>query len=56
MGIPEGKKRWELAGRQKQDKEYLLLYKLSTFLNPDLRKQTGNYKTHRRLIVKVDYK
>lgn len=44
-GTPEGKKLQELAGIQKQDKQYLLLDKLSTFMNPDLRKN----ETLRRL-------
>ncbi len=44
-GTPEGKKLQELAGIQKQDKQYLLLDRLSTFMNPDLRKD----ETIRRL-------
>lgn len=44
-GTPEGKKLQELAGIQKLDKQYLLLDKLSTFMNPDLR----NNETIRRL-------
>ena len=44
-GTPEGKKLQKLAGIQKQDKQYLLLDKLSTFMNPDLRKN----ETIRRL-------
>jgi hypothetical protein len=44
-GTPEGKKLNELTGIQKHDKKYLSLDKLSTFMNPDLRKN----ETIRRL-------
>jgi len=37
-GTPEGKKLHDLTGLQKHDKKYLLIDKLSTFMNPELRR------------------
>lgn len=48
-GTPEGKKLQELAGLQKQDKEYLALDKLSTFINSDLRSN----EAMRRLLIEA---
>lgn len=44
-GTPEGKKLHDLTGLQKHDKKYLLIDKLSTFMNPELRRN----ETIRRL-------
>ena len=46
-GTPEGQKLAELTGIQKQDKKYLALDKLSTFIDPELRQN----ETIRRLFV-----
>jgi hypothetical protein len=44
-GTPEGKKLHDLTGLQKHDKKYLLIDKLSTFMNPEFRRN----ETIRRL-------
>ena len=48
-GTPEGKKLQELVGLQKQDKKYLALDKISTFINHDLRTN----ETLRRLLIEA---
>jgi hypothetical protein len=48
-GTPEGKKLHELVGLQKQDKKYLALDKVSTFINHDLRTN----ETMRRLFIEA---
>jgi hypothetical protein len=48
-GTPEGQKLAELTGIQKQDKKYLALDKLSTFMDPELRQN----ETIRRLFVEA---
>lgn len=48
-GTPEGKKLQELVGLQKQDKKYLALDKVSTFINHDLRSN----EAMRRLFIEA---
>jgi hypothetical protein len=48
-GTPEGKKLQELVGLQMQDKKYLALDKLSTFINHDLRSN----EVMRRLFIEA---